>query len=184
MRKIAAIVLLVIVALAPSARAQQPAAAPAAAPTGFIPSSKLGLYVFPAKNQTPEQQTADEQACYTWAVQQTGFDPAVTAPPNADSAAAASQAKAAEATQGAAVAGAAKGAVAGVAIGAVAGDAGTGAAVGATAGAMKGRRAKKQAEAGAAQQGAQQAQAQGAAQLDNFKKAESTCLQGKGYTVN
>jgi hypothetical protein len=188
MRNITAVATLMIVALVPGARAQQPTPAPAPtaapAPTGFIPSSKLGLYVYPAKGQTPEQQNADERACYTWAVQQTGFDPAVTAPPNTDSAAAASKAKAADATQGAAVAGAAKGAVAGVAIGAVAGDAGTGAAVGATAGAMAGRRAKKQAEAGAAQQGAQQAQAQAAAQMDNFKKAETACLKGKDYSVD
>jgi hypothetical protein len=184
MRSIKAVAVLMTIALTPNAWAQQPAAAPAAAPTGYIPSAKLGLSVYPAKGQTTEQQTQDEQACYSWAVQQTGFDPAVTAPPNTDSAAAASKAKAADATQGAAVGGAAKGAVAGVAIGAVAGDAGTGAAVGATAGAIAGRRAKKQAEAGAAQQGAQQAQAQGAAQMDGFKKAETSCLQGKGYTVN
>ena len=33
-------------------------------------------YVYPAKGQSPEQQKSDEAACYTWAVQQTGFDPA------------------------------------------------------------------------------------------------------------
>ena len=33
-------------------------------------------FVYPAKGQTPEQQKSDEAACYTWAVQQTGFDPA------------------------------------------------------------------------------------------------------------
>ena len=33
-------------------------------------------YVYPAKGQTPQQQQSDEAACYTWAVQQTGFDPA------------------------------------------------------------------------------------------------------------
>ena len=30
----------------------------------------------PAKGQTPEKQKSDEAACYSWAVQQTGFDPA------------------------------------------------------------------------------------------------------------
>ena len=33
-------------------------------------------YVYPSKGQTLEQQKSDEAACYTWAVQQTGFDPA------------------------------------------------------------------------------------------------------------
>lgn len=38
-------------------------------------------YVYPAKGQTPDQQKKDEPACYQWAVQQTGFDPAkATAP--------------------------------------------------------------------------------------------------------
>ena len=36
-------------------------------------------YVYPAKGQTPQQQKNDESACYTWAVQQTGFDPAKVA---------------------------------------------------------------------------------------------------------
>jgi len=38
-------------------------------------------YVYPAKGQTPEKQKSDESACYTWAVQQTGFDPAKPPPP-------------------------------------------------------------------------------------------------------
>ena len=33
-------------------------------------------FVYPAKGQSPEQQKSDEAACYTWAVQQSGFDPA------------------------------------------------------------------------------------------------------------
>lgn len=43
-------------------------------------------YVYPAKGQTPEKQKADESACYGWAAQQTGFDPAK--PPQAGLAAA------------------------------------------------------------------------------------------------
>jgi uncharacterized protein YcfJ len=158
-------------------QAQQPAQPPATK----SPAASLGIAVYPAKGQAPEQQAKDEQECYAWAQQQTGVDP--TAKANTDSAAAASKAKADSATTGAAVGGAAKGAVAGVAIGAVAGDAGTGAAVGATAGAVAGRRAKKQAEAHAAQQGAQQATAQTSAHLDSFKKAMIACLEGRGYTA-
>ena len=32
--------------------------------------------VYPAKSQSPEQQKTDEAACYSWAVEQSMFDPA------------------------------------------------------------------------------------------------------------
>lgn len=33
-------------------------------------------YVYPAKNQTPQQQKKDEGECHTWAVGQSKYDPA------------------------------------------------------------------------------------------------------------
>src|SRR6187399_2371848 len=86
-------------------------------------SIKLGLYVFPAKSQSQQQQKIDEFECYKWAMQQSGIDPlnlpkVETAPVETG-------------PDGSAVRGAARGAAAGVAIGAIAGDAGTGAAIGA-----------------------------------------------------
>ena len=141
---------------------------------------KLGLIVYPAKGQTPEQQALDEQQCYSWAQQQT--DPLAKSP-NADSAAQASKAKVDSAAQGAAIKGAAGGAAGGALVGAAAGDAGKGAKVGAVAGALRGRRAKKQAEQQAEQQGRAQAQAQSGQQASTFKKAMVACLQGRGYTV-
>jgi len=33
-------------------------------------------YVYPTKGQSPQQQEFDRGQCYSWAVQQTGFDPA------------------------------------------------------------------------------------------------------------
>jgi hypothetical protein len=155
-----------------------PAAAPAAQPTLV----QAGLFVYPAKGQTKEQQAQDEEACVQWAQTQTGIA-LTTAPANTDSAAKAAQQKTAEATQGAAVAGAARGAAGGLAIGAIAGDPGEGAAIGAVAGAIGGRRAKKQAEAQAAQQGAKQAQAQNQQSVETFKKAAGACMEGRGYTV-
>src|SRR5512145_2013450 len=138
---------------------QQPAAPAPAMAAAPSPAKALGLIVFPAQSQTPEQQLADEQACYAWANQQTGIDPTkVTA--NTDSAAQAAGAKMDSAATGAAVGGAARGAVGGAAIGAITGDAGEGAAVGAAVGAVAGRRAKKQAVRQAEQQGAAQAQQQ------------------------
>jgi outer membrane protein with glycine zipper len=156
-------------------------AAPPAAPAK--PTLKqIGMLIYPAKGQTPEQQAADEAACSTWAEEQTGLVLSGGGV-NVDSAAQASKQKTAEATTGAAVGGAARGAAGGAIIGAIAGDAGTGAAVGAAAGAMGGRRAKKQAEKQAEAQGAQQAQAQNKQMVDTFKKAAGVCLEGRGYTV-
>lgn len=166
-------------ALTQQPAAPAPAPAMAAAPN---PAQSLGLIVFPAQNQAKEQQLADEQACYTWANQQTGIDPA-RVKANPDSAARAAGAKMDSAATGAAVGGAARGAVGGAAIGAITGDAGEGAAVGAVVGAVGGRRAKKQAVRQAEQQGAAQAQAQAAQLIDTFKKAMVVCLEGKGYTV-
>ena len=40
-------------------------------------------FVYPAKGQSPQQQKSDEAACYSWAVQQTGFD--LAKPPPQDS---------------------------------------------------------------------------------------------------
>ena len=144
--------------------------------------SSIGMFIYPAEGQSPEQQQADEAACTQWAESQTGM---VLQAGEVDTQAAAdaAQQQAADATQGAAVAGAARGALAGVAIGAIAGDAGTGAAIGAVAGGIGGRRAKKGAEAQAAQVGAVQAEAQSQAAVDEFKRAAGVCLQGRGYTV-
>ena len=63
-------------------------------------------------------------------------------------------------------------------------DAGTGAAIGAAGGAVAGRHKKKGAEKEAAQQGAAAAESQASASLTTFSKSMSSCLQGKGYTVN
>ena len=37
-------------------------------------------FVYPAKGQSPQQQKSDEAECYTWAVQQSGVDPAKPQP--------------------------------------------------------------------------------------------------------
>jgi hypothetical protein len=36
------------------------------------------MFIYPARGQSPEQQSRDRYECHNWAVQQTGFDP--TAP--------------------------------------------------------------------------------------------------------
>jgi hypothetical protein len=129
-------------------------------------------YVYPAKGQSPQQQKSDEAACYTWAVQQTGFDPAKAAPQQQ---AAKPPTTATGTTPGAGVRGAAGGAV----VGAIAGDAGAGAG----AGAVVARSASRRQNAAAAQQQQQQQQTATTQQQTAFAKARAACLEGRGYTV-
>jgi hypothetical protein len=139
-------------------------------------NKKLGVYVFPAKDQKADQQQKDEAYCYDWAIKNSGVDPLNMQPVKVDTVKAPSKA------QGTVVGGA-KGAAAGVAIGAIAGDAGKGAAIGAAAGGMAGRRAAKKGQKQAEQQTEQKAQAATQGQIDAFTKAYKACLTGKGYTV-
>ncbi len=142
---------------------------------GYSVAKSLNMYVFPANEQSKEQQELDEFQCYKWAVEQSGVDP--MNPP---------EVKAAQvdtSPDGSAVMGAAGGAAAGAAIGAIAGDAGKGAAIGATAGALRGRRSKVASDAKQQEQANQQATATEAEMMNNFKRAYSVCLEGKGYTV-
>lgn len=164
--------------------AQTPAPAPAQGDQYSAAFKKLGVFPYPAKGQSAAVQSKDAQECYTWAAEQTGFDPMTTAAPNADSAAKAAQAQTKQATQGAAVKGAAKGAAAGALIGAASGDAGKGAAIGASVGGVGGRMGKKGAEREAAAAGGNAAVASHGQQIDTFKKAAGTCLESRGYTLS
>jgi len=130
-------------------------------------------YVYPAKGQSPEQQKKDESACYQWAVQQTGFDPAK---PVAASTAAPPPTTPTGTTPGAGVRGAARGAVVGEVVG---GDAGAGAA----AGAAVARSSSRKQNAAQAQQQQQAAQQASASQQNAFAKARAACLEGRGYSV-
>lgn len=165
--------LLLAAALTQPALSLPPVAAQTATPN-LSPASTVGLYVYPQKNQAPEQQAKDENDCYSSAKQQSGVDP--TAAPAAAK-------KPETQAKGATAKGAAGGAAGGAAIGAIAGDAGKGAAIGATAGAIGGHRAKRKANKAAEQQSQQAAQSQQSQQLDSFKRAMSACLDARGYSV-
>ncbi len=122
-------------------------------------------YVFPAQGQSPEQQKQDEAACYNWAVENSGYDPAN--PPDVQVATQPSG------PSGARVRGAAKGAVIGEITHA---DTGNAAIAGAVVGGSRDRRSKR----------AQQEQAQVAAEESGkteFNNARAACLEGKGYSV-
>jgi hypothetical protein len=127
--------------------------------------------IYPAKGQSPQQQSKDQGECYEWAKQTTGIDPVALA------------ATPVQAQQGggggAMVGGAARGAAGGAAIGAIAGNAGEGAAIGSVLGFMGGRRRARM-EAAEANQDAQAARQQ---QLHTYYRAQNACLEGRGYTI-
>lgn len=137
-------------------------------------------FIYPARGQSPQQQEFDRGQCYSWAVQQTGFDPVnpqvATGPPPMPGA-----------PQGGAFRGAAGGAAMGAVGGAIGGNAGQGAAIGAAVGGLFGamRRARWEEEQ-------QQQQMNYAAQQQNalaqgrgrYNQAFSACMTGRGYSVS
>jgi hypothetical protein len=128
------------------------------------------LYVYPTKNQSEEQIGRDKQECHDWAVKQTGVDPVKMASEPAPSA------------KGGAATGAAAGAGIGAARGAIEGDPGAGAMQGVAMGRLiHVFRARRQME----QQHETYTQAHQVreTQLQNYDRAYSACLAGRGYTV-
>ena len=138
------------------------------------------VIVYPAGGQSAEQQRSDEGECMSWAKEQTGFDPtapmeATSPPPDYDE------------PNASAGRGALHGALGGLVVGAITGHPGRGAAIGAGTGALVGgvrrqdqtQQAYSEQDAWAQQQAAQYQESQ-----NQFNRAYSTCLQGRGYTVN
>ena len=136
--------------------------------------------VYPSQGQSNEQVEKDKYECYNWSKQQTGFDPmqvptATSAPPPKQS-------------EGhGAVGGAARGALGGLAVGAIAGDKKKGAKIGAVSGVLVGgmRRNDSQKQNKKQQQQWEKQQTSNYAnQRNNYNRAYSACLGGRGYTVN
>ena len=129
------------------------------------------LMIFPNANQTEDQQEQDKFACYSWAKDQSAFDP--MAPPTATEA---------PPQEGARKGGIGRGLIRGAAIGGIAGDAGKGAAAGAAIGGMR-RQDQKRKEAAARQQWEQEQQRIYAENRNRYNRAYAACLEGKNYTV-
>lgn len=143
------------------------------------PAFAQDLIVFPKGGQSQEQMEKDKFACYSWAKEQSGFDP-MEAPK------ASSPAPQQQAPQGGVVKGAARGALVGVTVGAIAGDAGKGAAIGAASGGLLGgmRRTDQKRQQEQAQEQWSQQQANAYHQKrETYNRAYGACLEGKGYTV-
>ena len=118
--------------------------------------------IYPQRGQSPQQQQQDRFECHQFAVQQTGFDPAMGAPQTA-------------APTSGALRGAAGGAAIGAVGGAIGGSAGRGAAIGAGTGALFGT-LRRNSQIRNSQQAAN-------SQADAFNRALGACLTGRGYTV-
>lgn len=136
--------------------------------------------IFPAQDQSPDQQQQDQLDAYNWATKQTGWDPYQAYAVLQEQGYVA--AETADATKGAAVGGAARGALVGVAVGAIAGDAGQGAAIGAAAGGlthgMRARRTRK-----GASNSAEEAKKQFQHEFAIWDSYFVAAMEGKGYSV-
>lgn len=145
-----------------------------------LPALSSELMIYPAKGQSNEQMEQDKFACYQWAKDQSHFDP--MAPPTASQAPPQDQAK-----KGGVVRGAAAGAAVGLTTGAIMNNSkGRSTAAGAAAGALIGgmRRQSQVAEQKEAQKQWEAQEAQTYTQnRDNYNRAYSACLEGRGYTV-
>ncbi len=133
------------------------------------------LMIFPNTDQTSEQQEQDKFACYTWAKDQSDFDP--MAPPTATEPPPQQQAK---------KGGVGKGLVRGAAVGQIAGgdskSTRRGAAAGVAIGGMR-RQDQKRKEAQAREQWEQEQVRIYTESRNRYNRAYAACLEGKNYTV-
>jgi predicted lipid-binding transport protein (Tim44 family) len=140
------------------------------------------MFIYPDKGQSQQQQDKDKYECYSWAKNQSGFDP--MAPPTTRSAP--PQKQAGGSIAGGAFGGAAAGAALGAVGGAIAGNAGKGAAIGAGTGGLLGGLVRASEHSRDEQNRKQweqtEANAYGQAR-SNYNRAYSACLTGRGYTV-
>jgi hypothetical protein len=133
------------------------------------------LYIYPAKDQSAEQMEKDKYECYNWAKKDSSFDP--MAAPKATT-----PAPTAEKKKGGAVKGAAAGAVAGKVLGNSSKTTKRSAAAGGLIGGVS--QSSKNAKTEQKQKDWEQKEsANYANNRNNYNRAYSACLEGRGYTV-
>jgi len=133
------------------------------------------LYIYPAKGQSAEQQDKDKFECYNWAKNDTGFDP--MALPTTSSAPPKGKKKSG---------GAVRGGLGGAVVGGILGDSGKSAKRGALAGGLIGgvRQSSKNSKTKQKRSDWEQKEsANYANNRNNYNRAYSACLEGRGYTV-
>jgi hypothetical protein len=133
------------------------------------------LFIYPAKGQSAEQLDRDKFECYNWARNDTGFDP--MALPTTSSAPPSGQKKSG---------GAVRGVLGGAALGVVLGDSGRSAKRGALAGGLIGGVRQSSQNTRTEQKRSdweRKESANYANNRNNYNRAYSACLEGRGYTV-
>ena len=133
------------------------------------------LYIYPAGGQSAEQMDKDKHECYKWASNDTGFDP--MAAPTTSTAPPSGQKKSG---------GVVKGGLAGAATGVIIGDNRKATRRGAAAGGLIGgvRQSSHNTRVDQSQQQWEQQEASRYAnERNNYNRAYSACLEGRGYTV-
>jgi hypothetical protein len=143
-------------------------------------TAQAGIFIYPSKGQSAEQQQKDEGACHQWAQKQTGVNPTQIAE---ESTSLQAYQQPQNGMRRSIFGGAGRGAALGAIGGAIGGDAGKGAEMGAAMGAAAGlfrdrQRTEEQNEYNQAVASKQKAA------LDEFQQAYETCLRGRGYTVS
>lgn len=131
--------------------------------------------IFPAKGQSNEQMEQDKFSCYGWAKQQSGFDP-MKAPTTSTP----------QPSQEKKSGGIAKGALGGAALGAILGDSSKSAKRGAAAGGLIGGVRQSSTNSKTQQKTEQWKQQEANTYANNrnqYNRAYTACLEGKGYTV-
>ena len=145
------------------------------------PPPSVEVYFYPTKGQSQEQQDRDRYECALWATSKTGFDPSLPGLAPGQRV----QVEPAAPSGQKAAAGAFIGAVVGAATSRP-GESREGAVTGAIAGALIGASADAADQEKAAQiQRSEQARidARLAREADEYRRAMTACLEGRGYTV-
>lgn len=158
--------------------------------TSVVSATQGDVYIYPAQQQSAEQQERDRYECYVWGSGESGFDPAaeITVPQARVVRVAVNE----NPNQGATIAGTVIGAIAGAAINdrrghghghghAIAVGAGVGAIVGASI-EQSGQR-KVEAQARATADEIAQTRLDNAQRMADYRRAFSACLEGRGYVV-
>lgn len=149
-------------------------------------AASADLFIYPNMGQDQEQQRRDRYECHVWAAQQSGFDPSTYEAPQPVRYPHVVRREHSDLNP---VTGAAGGAAAGAVGGAIAGDAGKGAAIGAGVGAVLGAfhtlmRQDEQRDRRVEMQKQRAQQEVETQQLrEDYNRAISACLEGRGYTV-
>ena len=141
--------------------------------TGMVQANELSVY--PAKDQSAEQQEKDKFECYSWAKNDSGFDP--MAMPKTTTPAPTTEKKKGGVAKGAAV-----GAIGGKVFGSSSKTTKKSAAAGALVGGARQSSSNKKAEQ-ERQQWEQQESANYANNRNNYNRAYAACLEGRGYSV-